>query len=129
MKIKVVKERDNPFFKRKDLTLNIVHTGGPTPKTDDLKKELAEQYKVDPTQVVVEYIMTQSGLNESTAKVKILSEKPAVVEEPKAVEEPAAAEEPKVAEEAAAMEEKAEEKEEKPEEKGEKGEAQASEAK
>ncbi len=82
MEIQVLKERDNPFFKRKDLVLNIIHTGAPTPKTDDVKKELAKKYNVHVSQVVVDYIMTKSGLNESTAKVKILNERPPVVEEP-----------------------------------------------
>jgi ribosomal protein S24E len=83
MEIKIVKEKENPFFKRKDLVLDLVHRGQATPKIDDVKKELAERYKVDASQVVVEYIMTKSGLNESSAKVKILNERPPVVEEKK----------------------------------------------
>jgi ribosomal protein S24E len=81
MEIKVLKETENPFFKRKDLVLDISHASGPTPKTDDVKRELAAKYNVDVSQVVVDYIMTKSGLNVSTAKVKILNEKPVAVEE------------------------------------------------
>jgi ribosomal protein S24E len=87
MKIKIVSERDNPFFKRKDLKVDIAHVGESTPRTDDLKKELAGKYKVDESQVSVDYILTRRGIGESTARVKILNEKPAVVEEP--VEKPA----------------------------------------
>lgn len=82
MEIKIVSERDNPFFKRKDLKVNIAHIDDPTPKIDDLKKELAGRYKVDESQVSVDYILTKKGIGESTARVKILNEKPVVVEEP-----------------------------------------------
>jgi len=88
MEIKVVKEKDNLFFKRKDLILDVTHEGGPTPKIEDLKKEIADKYKVDVSQVIVGYIMTKRGLNKSTAKIRILKEKPLVVEEsPTATEE------------------------------------------
>jgi ribosomal protein S24E len=86
MEIKIVSERDNPFFKRKDLKVEIVHKGMSTPSTGDLKKELARMYKVDESQVSVDYILTKSGIGESDARVKILNEKPVVVEKPK--EEP-----------------------------------------
>jgi len=98
MEIKIVKEKENAFFKRKDLTVEIEHSGVSTPKTDDIVKELAAKFSVDETQVVIDYVMTKSGLSESTAKVKILNEKPPKVEkkpEEKAAEEPAAKEEPK----------------------------------
>jgi|GEM_PF-2674478 len=120
LEIRLVKERDNPFLKRKDLVLDIIHTSSPTPRAADLKKELADKYKVDVSQVVVEYIMTQAGLNKSTAKIKILEEKPPIMEEepPTAVE----AEEEKPAKKPLTAEEKKEEKI------GEEIEAQASEA-
>lgn len=90
MEIKVLKEYENPFFKRKDMMLEISHAGGPTPKTDDVRKELAAKCNVDASQVVVEYIMTKGGLNISTARVKILNEKPAIVEEKPIEEKPGA---------------------------------------
>jgi len=95
MEIKIVKEKDNPFFKRKDLKVEIIHTGAPTPRTDDLEKELAKMYKVDETQVSVDYILTKRGIGESTARVKILKEKPVVVEKPKEAPREAPKEAPK----------------------------------
>lgn len=47
MEIKVVKEHENAFFKRKDLELEIAHAGAPTPRTDDIAAELAAKYGVD----------------------------------------------------------------------------------
>ena len=82
MEIKIVKEKENPFFKRKDLNVEIKHDGISTPKTDDIVKELAAKFSVDETQVVIDYIMTKSGLSESNAKVKILNEKPPKIEKP-----------------------------------------------
>jgi len=95
MEIKIVKEKDNPFFKRKDLKVEVVHTGAPTPKTDDLEKELAKMYKVDESQVSVDYLLTKRGIGESTARVKILKEKPVVVEKPKEEEKEKPKEAPK----------------------------------
>jgi len=82
MEIKITKKIDNPFFKRKDLRIDIIHKGAPTPRTDDLKKELGKMYKVDDSQVSVEYILTKRGIGESIAKVRILNEKPVIVEKP-----------------------------------------------
>jgi len=82
MEIKIVKEKENPFFKRKDLNVEIKHDGVSTPKTDDVVKELAAKFSVDETQVVIDYIMTKSGLSESNARVKILNEKPPKIEKP-----------------------------------------------
>ncbi len=129
MEIKIAKEMDNPFFKRKDLQVEIVHMSAPTPRTDDLKKELAKMYKVDETQVSVDYILTKRGIGESTARVKILNEKPVVVEKPKEVPKEVPAEAPK---ETTKEEKKIEEPKEKPEKEdkkeGDKAEAQASES-
>lgn len=80
MEIKVVKEKENVFFKRKDLELEISHPSAPTPKTDDIAKELASKFSVDESQVVIDYILTKKGLNESIARAKILKEKPVKVE-------------------------------------------------
>ncbi len=76
MEIKVLKEKENPFFKRKDLVLTVVHKSEPTPKTEDVSKELASKFNVDESQVVIDYILTKKGLSESSVKAKILNEKP-----------------------------------------------------
>jgi ribosomal protein S24E len=99
MEIKVLKELNNDFFKRKDLEIEIAHLGQPTPKTDDLKLELAKKYSVDESQVLVDYILTTRGVGKSRAKVKVLKEKPVVVkkkeEQKKSKKEEKPAEKPK----------------------------------
>jgi ribosomal protein S24E len=78
MKIKVVEERDNPFFNRKDLKLSLSHPGKPTPPKSELVKELASKFGVDQSQVVVDYIFTRKGAPESLSRVRILKEKPKI---------------------------------------------------
>jgi ribosomal protein S24E len=129
MEIKIAKEMDNPFFKRKDLQVEIVHVGATTPKTDDLKKELAKMYKVDETQVSVDYILTKRGIGESTARVKILNEKPVVIEKPKEVSKEAPAEAPKkIPKEEKKIDEPKEKPEKEDKKEGDKTEAQTSES-
>lgn len=86
MKYKITKEFENDFFKRKDLEVEIAHPGEPTPKSDDLRAELAKKYGVDASQVKLDYILTIRGAGMSSARAKILREKPVVKEEPKEVE-------------------------------------------
>lgn len=80
MDVRIVNERDNPFFKRKDLVVDIMHKGEATPKISDIKTVLAGRYNVDESQVVIEYMMSKKGMSESIVKAKIMNEKPVVIE-------------------------------------------------
>lgn len=81
MEIKILEEKDNPFFKRKDLKVSIKHVASPTPSKAEIAKELASKYQVDESQVQIDYIFSQRGLGESFVKCKILQEKPEVKKE------------------------------------------------
>lgn len=76
MEIVVIEEKENPFFKRKDLKIRIKHLGSPTPSKADITKGLASKYDVDESQVQIDYIFSQRGLGESFVSCKILQEKP-----------------------------------------------------
>ena len=76
MEIKIIEEKENPFFKRKDLKIKLKHLGTATPSKTDVSKELSTKYNVDIAQVQIGYIFSQTGLGESFANVKILNEKP-----------------------------------------------------
>ena len=76
MEIVIIEEKENPFFKRKDLKIRIKHAGTPTPSKADVTKELATKYDVGQSQVVIGYIFSQRGLGESFVSCKILQEKP-----------------------------------------------------
>jgi len=83
MQITTIEEKENPFFKRKELTLLLKHDAVSTPSKAEVVKMVAASNKVDESQVVIDYIFTKSGISESLAKVKILKEKPAVKQEAK----------------------------------------------
>lgn len=76
MEIAIVEEKENPFFKRKDLKIRIKHGGSSTPSKANISKELATKYDVDESQVIIDYIFSQRGLGESFVSCKILQEKP-----------------------------------------------------
>ena len=76
MEIVVIGEKENPFFKRKDLKIRIKHLGSSTPSKGEITKELARKYEVDESQVQIDYIFSQRGLGESFVSCKILQEKP-----------------------------------------------------
>ncbi|MEM5836317.1 MAG: hypothetical protein QXR09_03280 [Candidatus Aenigmatarchaeota archaeon] len=74
MEIEILEEKDNPLLRRKELKINIKHANSPTPKKQDLIKEIASKYSVSEDRVLVNYIFTKKGLPESFAKVKIYQE-------------------------------------------------------
>ncbi len=80
MEIKILEEKENHFFKRKELKIVISHSGSPTPSRNDIMKNLSEKMSVDTAQIVVDYIFSKKGLAESLAKIKLLKEKPKVAE-------------------------------------------------
>ena len=82
MEISVTEEKENPFFKRKDLKVKVRHLGSSTPSKVDIGKELASKYSVDASQVQIDYIFSQRGLGESSVSCKILQEKPQEAKKP-----------------------------------------------
>lgn len=76
MEIITLEEKENPFFKRKEILVLIKHDASATPSKSELVKTLAATHSVDESQVVVDYIFSKSGVSESFAKIKILAEKP-----------------------------------------------------
>jgi len=117
MEIEILEEKENPFFERKEVKVNIKHLDAPTPSKEELKKELASKFSVDASLIQIDYIFTKKGVAESFAKVKILKKKPEVKEEKKEAKE----EKKPEAEPQEKVEAKAEEKEAKPEVKEKEG--------
>lgn len=134
MNVEIKEEKDNPFFERKELRLLIKHPKLATPSKAELIKELAAEQKCDADCILIDFILTKKGLNESEAKVKIYKNKAKIpktkVVEKKVEEKP---KEEKKSEEAKAEvgeEKKLKKKKEAVPEKGEgKDEAQTSQAK
>ena len=78
MDFDILEEKENPFFGRKELKINIKHPNLATPPKQNLLKELASKYSVPEENIIIDYIFSKKGLNESTAKVKIYKEKPKI---------------------------------------------------
>lgn len=73
----MLEEKENPFFRRKDVKALVKHEGSATPAKSELVKNLAASNSVDETQVVIDFVFTKKGEAESLVKAKILKEKPA----------------------------------------------------
>lgn len=83
MDIEIVKEKDNPFLKRREMVLLLKHPKSATPAKSEVIKNVANNNSVDESQVVIDCILTQNGICESIVKLKILKEKPKIKPEAK----------------------------------------------
>ena len=131
MNIKVIEEKENPFFERKELTLELTHEGAATPPKDRLLEEMSSKYKVEKDFILIDYIFSKKGVNKSIAKVKVYKKKPKIKKKKEKLEKKPKeqkAEKAKPEEGKEKVKEKKIEKEPKPEEKKkeEKSEAQTS---
>lgn len=89
MELKITDDKENILLKRRELRMEINHSQSPTPKKQDLIKDIAVKYSVPEDHVVVDYIFTKKGVQNSTAKVKVYKEKPKTkFKEKKAGEKP-----------------------------------------
>jgi small subunit ribosomal protein S24e len=76
MEWEVVDEKENKLLNRKEIKLNIKHPKLSTPSKPQLVKELAAKYSCPEENVLIDFILTHKGTNESFVKVKIYKEKP-----------------------------------------------------
>jgi len=137
MELKIKEEKENPFFERKELEIELKHSGDATPSKQELIKELASKYSAPEENILVDYIFTKKGISESIVKVKIYKKNPKIKEKkekakPKKEAKPEAKKEekPKIEEKPKAQKvEKKEEKKKEVKEKEGKSETQTSEAK
>ena len=56
MKIDVKEEKENPFFERKELLLELKHPNDKTPSKVDLLKELASKHSAPEENIIIDYI-------------------------------------------------------------------------
>jgi ribosomal protein S24E len=71
MKIEIIEEKENPFFKRKEYKLLLRHENEATPSKNQLIEELKNMFGVDESKIKVDYIFGKKGVSESIAKVKV----------------------------------------------------------
>ena len=75
MKVKTINEKENPLFKRKELSLEIEHEESKTPAKAELQKEMAKHLKKDVQQIEIKSIFSDCGTAKSKAKVFVWEEK------------------------------------------------------
>jgi len=88
MDINVIEEKENPFFERKEIKLELNHEGEATPPKNKLLEEISSKYKVEKDLIVIDYIFSKKGANKSIAKVKVYKKKPKIKKKGKKVEKP-----------------------------------------
>jgi ribosomal protein S24E len=75
MEIQTISDKKNPFLKRRELRLKLIHLGATTPSKVDLTKEIVSKFNAYEDQVSIDYIFSTKGIGESIAKVKIFDDK------------------------------------------------------
>jgi ribosomal protein S24E len=71
MEIKVSNEFYNPLLKRKEITLEIEHTGEGTPQRFDIRKRMASKLNAKIENVFVVSLNTSTGLQRSTCALQV----------------------------------------------------------
>jgi len=128
MEATITSVRENPLLDRKEVELEIDHTGEATPGHDDVKDRLAAENNLDPENVEVESIYTPSGTNISQATVKVYedfeySEEVEETEAPETPDQEEVSEQDEEAEQDSDSEEEPETEEEEKEDESEESEA------
>jgi ribosomal protein S24E len=71
MEIKVNNESYNPLLRRKEITLEIEHTGEGTPQRFDIRKRMASKLNTKIENVFVVSMDTSTGLQRSTCSLQV----------------------------------------------------------
>ena len=71
MEIKVSNESYNPLLKRKEITLDIDHTGEGTPQRFDIRKRMASKFNAKIDNVFVVSLDTLTGVQRSTCSLQV----------------------------------------------------------
>jgi ribosomal protein S24E len=71
MEIKVSNEAYNPLLKRREITLEIEHTGEGTPQRYDIRKRMASKLSAKIENVFVVSLDTSTGLQRSTCSLQV----------------------------------------------------------
>jgi len=71
MEIKILQEKNNPLLKRKEVLLEIDHSGRATPSREELTNELIKMFNKEKEKIVIDYILSSRGYPRAKAKVKI----------------------------------------------------------
>ena len=71
MNIKIVYEKENPLFERKEIRFEVNHENEPTPKLSDVKTALATKIGVNPSLIIIDSFKTMFGVGISIGDARI----------------------------------------------------------
>lgn len=74
MDVKIVSEKENPLFKRKEIVIAMEY-GGPTPSKAALQTLLATKFSTEPQQVEITKILSENGMSRGKVWIKLWEEK------------------------------------------------------
>ncbi len=71
MQLTIKHEKKEPLFHRKELTVEISHPGAMTPKNADVKKALADHYKIGEDIILVHNVQDSYGTTTCTVHASV----------------------------------------------------------
>ena len=69
--MKKLYERDSQLLQRKRIAFEIPHENKPTPKKEDIKKQIASELNIDESLIVMKHVYTDYGEHKSKAIVNV----------------------------------------------------------
>ena len=75
MKIDVKEQKKNPLMNRDEFVINIDHSGKPTPSRHDILKEIAKEVKASEDLIIIDKILSGSGVPVSVANTFVYKKK------------------------------------------------------
>ena len=73
--MKKLYERDSQLLQRKRIAFEIPHEKKPTPKKEDIKKQIASELNIDENLIVIKHIYTNYGEHKSKTIVNLYKDK------------------------------------------------------
>lgn len=71
MKVEIERKVENPLLERTEIHFTVDHEGGPTPKREEVKAQLASILNVEKDTVIIDSIKTEFGKQVSRGYAKV----------------------------------------------------------
>ena len=71
MKLTIKDRNKNALLEREELEISVSHSGEPTPSREDVKSKLVAQEDLNKDEVIIQYIKTPFGSEDSNVLAKV----------------------------------------------------------
>jgi len=68
MEMEILKEKENPFLKRREVLVRVFHPGSPTPSKERAKEMIASKFSCEKEKIDIVYIFSDTG--RASTKIK-----------------------------------------------------------